>query len=87
MRPAAVVTLPQKTTVTRRKVQLLAQYLRARRHGPGVGIAWGALSQSDRDWWRQLAIQHLVAAEFVLEEHEAVALDEPIGVTAGVLAG
>lgn len=80
-----MVVLPQKTTVTARKVTRLAQYLRARRQGRREAVPWASLSQSDRDWWFREALEHLVVAELVLERDQEVPMSVTVGDAAGLL--
>jgi hypothetical protein len=83
----AVVILPQKTIVTVRKLRRLAEFLRARRQGGVTArIPWEELSEADRDWWFREALEHLAAAEIVLEQEQEVPMSTSVGELAGVLA-
>jgi len=85
MSGAPVVVLPQKTTVSVRKVTRLAQYLRARRQGRREAVPWASLSQSDQDWWFREALEHLAVAELVMERDQEVPMSVSVGEAAGLL--
>lgn len=85
-RQSPLVILPQKTVVSVRKVRRLAQFLRARRQGSAIDrIPWEKLSQSDQDWWFREALEHLAAADLVMERAQEVAMSTSVGEAAGVL--
>lgn len=84
--PAPVVILPQRMVVTVAKVRRLAKFLRARRQGGSPQrTPWENLSTSDQDWWFREALEHLAAADIVLEREQEVPLTLSVGEAAGLI--
>lgn len=89
MNAPPVVVLPQRMVVSVAKVRRLAKVLRERRQGrPGRSghVPWERLSKSDQDWWMREALEHLIAADIVVEREQEVPLNLSVGEAAGIIA-